>query len=171
MKSADGIASNKVNKDEKPTEISNEPLCDNEKLESDQEMKNKKPEAHADGREGEDEDENKNKGIESEEVLSEVGVTQNEEIVDLKNKNLEPEEIDSEGLVDEGEVKNKNEVKKSEVHKEFTNSENKEKNSNDEVKSSAVTPLVTKAGSRKKRCAVPLENSIAGRLRSRRKCT
>ncbi|PWA94173.1 zinc-finger domain of monoamine-oxidase A repressor R1 [Artemisia annua] len=171
MKSEDGIATNKVNKDEKPTElqIANEPLCDNEKLESDQEMKNKKPEAHAGGREGEDE--NKNKGIESEEILSEVGVTQNEEIVDLKNKNLEPEEIDSEGLVDEGEVKNKNEVKKSEVHKEFTNSENKVKNPNHEVKSSIVTPLVTKAGSRKKRCAVPLENSIAGRLRSRRKCT
>nr|GEX00479.1 hypothetical protein [Tanacetum cinerariifolium]GEX84188.1 hypothetical protein [Tanacetum cinerariifolium] len=249
----DGIATNEVNKDEKPTElyISDETLCDNEKLESDQEMKNKKPE---------DEDENKNKGIESEEVLSGVGVTQNEQIVDLKNKNLEPEEIDSEdgvptnnackvenpnklqssndpsckkvelgsdlvtnantpegqvdegevkninevkksevhkeftnsenkeknpndeikssvatplvtnantpeGQVDEGEVKNKNEVKKSEVHKEFTNSENKEKNPNDELKSSVATPLVTKAGSRKKRCAVPLENSIAGRLR------
>ncbi|GJX06819.1 zinc-finger domain of monoamine-oxidase A repressor R1 [Tanacetum coccineum] len=200
----DGIATNEVNKDEKKTElyISDETLCDNEKLESDQEMKNKKPE---------DEDEKKNKGIESEEVRSGVGVTQNEQIVDLKNKNLEPEEIDSEdgvptnnackvenpnklqssndpsckkvelgsdlvtnannpeGQVDEGEVKNKNEVKKS--HKEFTNSENKEKNPNDEVKSSVATPLVTKAGSRKKRCAVPLENSIAGRLRSRRKCT
>ncbi|GJZ45150.1 E3 ubiquitin protein ligase UPL1-like protein [Tanacetum coccineum] len=56
---------NKMNKDEKPTklQISDEPLCVNEKLESDREIKNKKLEAHAD--EQEDEDENKNKGIES----------------------------------------------------------------------------------------------------------
>ncbi|GKA72200.1 hypothetical protein Tco_0778416 [Tanacetum coccineum] len=66
---------NEVNKDDKPTElqISDEPLWLNEKLESDQEIKNKKPEAHAD--EPEDEDENKNKGIDSEDVMSEVGVS------------------------------------------------------------------------------------------------
>ncbi|GJX02056.1 hypothetical protein Tco_0185969 [Tanacetum coccineum] len=39
-----------------------------------EEIKNKKPEAHVDEREDEDEDENKNKGIKSEVVLFEVGV-------------------------------------------------------------------------------------------------
>ncbi|GJY13404.1 hypothetical protein Tco_0382713 [Tanacetum coccineum] len=57
---------------------------------------NEKPEAHVDEREDEDEDENKNKGIKSEVVLSEVGVTQNDQILDLKDKNMELEEIDSE---------------------------------------------------------------------------
>ncbi|GJT02632.1 hypothetical protein Tco_0823801 [Tanacetum coccineum] len=66
-----------------------------EDAESDQEIKNKKPEAHVDEREDEDEDENKNKGIKYEVVLFEVGVTQNDQILDLKNKNMELEEIDS----------------------------------------------------------------------------
>ncbi|GKA72199.1 hypothetical protein Tco_0778415, partial [Tanacetum coccineum] len=84
---------NEVNKDEKLTKLkmSSEPLCINEKLESDQKIKNKKPKAHVIERG--DDDENKNKGIESKDVLTEAGVIQNEHIVDLKNKNLEPEEI------------------------------------------------------------------------------
>ncbi|XP_071703758.1 uncharacterized protein [Rutidosis leptorrhynchoides] len=78
-----------------------------------------------------------------------------------KSKNLETE-------IDEVVKENKNQAGESEVQLGNTNLEYKVNNIDDEVK--ADVALGTKSGSRKKRI-VPLENSIAGRLRSRRKCT
>lgn len=112
-----GIAKKEVYADERPTELesSDEPLCNNVKLENPEESKDKNPESKVD--------------------------------------------------------ENRNEVNASEVHLEIINPEcNNDNNRDNDVKARIVTPE-TKKGSRKKRQIVVLDNSIAGRLRSRRKCT
>nr|XP_043608005.1 uncharacterized protein DDB_G0288805-like [Erigeron canadensis] len=76
----------------------------------------------------------------------------------------------SDSRIDVCKTENKNMVNESEVHLELSNVEFKVNGTDDETKTIVVTPE-TKPGSRKKRgTTVPIENSIAGRLRSRRKC-
>ncbi|KAI3699623.1 hypothetical protein L2E82_44047 [Cichorium intybus] len=121
------------------------------------ESESKIPETEVD----EGEDENKNTNPELESKILETKVDEGED--EKKKTNLGSECKILKMEVDEGEEDgNKNTINVSEDNKE-----------DDEVKS--VITSETKPRSRKKRSAVIehglLENSIAGRLRSRRKCT
>ncbi|KAL4572982.1 hypothetical protein LXL04_019773 [Taraxacum kok-saghyz] len=105
-----------------------------------------------------DERRGENVKLESGHEVDELKISETE----IKSENDIPTNESDEGVGDEVIDENKN----TNLELEYKKSEDKK--SDDEVKI-VITPE-TKVGSRKKRCAVMVENSIAGRLRSRRKC-
>ncbi|KVI02654.1 cell division cycle-associated protein 7-like [Cynara cardunculus var. scolymus] len=133
--------------DEKPSELqsSDEPSCNNLKLESGQELKDKNSEADADV----GENENPKKIKESDESSCNNVKLESGQESDDKNS----------------EAENENENQKK------VNVELKNEKAENEVENSVVTPETRPISQKKRRRVVEpvLENSIAGRLRSRRK--